>query len=135
LRPAQEPATPDSPPTAQSGERHIRVSLAHRVVEVLQGGVSVRRITNVSFGRPGHRTPMLEGGSLSLSRRVENYHSRLYAGAPMPHALFLEQYPGIAFHAGSTRAPSHGCIHLTPKDAAWLFAWAGREPVAVDIQE
>ncbi|WP_374471690.1 L,D-transpeptidase, partial [Phenylobacterium sp.] len=124
---AAEVAAPGTP------SRTITVSLAERRLVVAEGGAVVREITDLSFG-PGRSTPVVEDGRLSTSRRIRNYRSRKYNGAPMPHALFLEEHPAIAFHAGNTRTKSHGCIRLTPEDAAWLFAWAGREPVRVDIR-
>lgn len=128
-RPADE-AVSDQDPTA----RTIRVSVKSKRLEVIEDGVVIRTITDLSFGRRGHGTPLLEDGSLSMSRRIANYRSRKYHGAPMPHALFINEHPAIAFHAGNTKSSSHGCIRLRPEDAAWLFKWAGRDPVRVSIR-
>lgn len=51
----------------------------------------------------------------------------------MNHALFFRERPACAFHEGSVRVPSHGCIHLKTDDAKWLFEWAGKDQVALDI--
>jgi len=61
------------------------------------------------------------------------HHSSLYNGAAMPFALFFEQDLACAFHQGPTSAPSHGCIHLNAIDAEWLFDWAGRDPIELEI--
>lgn len=130
--PAQERA-PRVEAAAKVG-KHIRVNMARRRVEVLEGGKVVRVLEHVSFGRTGHRTPVLTNASLSPTRRERMHRSKLYDGAPMPYALFLEQSPNIAFHAGDTGARSHGCIHLRHADAKWLFRWVGADPVRVDIR-
>lgn len=122
------------PSVAATAGKHIRVSMARRRVEVLEGGEVVRVLEHVSFGRTGHRTPILTNASLSPTRRERMHRSKLYGGTPMPYSLFLEQSPNIAFHAGDTGARSHGCIHLRRADAKWLFKWVGADPVRVDIR-
>lgn len=39
------------------------------------------------------------------------HYSTLFDNAPMPNSVFFNG--GIAFHAGSLRVTSHGCIHLS----------------------
>jgi len=42
-------------------------------------------------------------------------------GDPMPHSVFFAP-GGIAFHEGDLETPSHGCVHLSARDAALYFA-------------
>jgi len=116
----------------------IMVDLPKFAISVSEYGDVVRTITNFSVGRSGHRTPLIAGGALSLTKRNRNHRSSLYpppkGGAPMPYALFFQQALSCAFHEGDPNVPSHGCIHLVRRDAAWLFDWAGSAPVALDIR-
>ncbi len=112
----------------------ILVDLKKFQILVSEYDAVVRTITSFSVGRPGHRTPMFEGGSLSLTKRDRYHRSSIYNGASMPYALFFEQAPSCAFHQGDPNVPSHGCIHLVEHDAAWLFAWAGTSPCGLTIR-
>jgi hypothetical protein len=51
----------------------------------------------------------------------------------MPFALFFAGGSGCAFHAGDPDTESHGCIHLKMPDAEWLFNWAGKHEVGLQI--
>lgn len=77
----------------------------------------------VSTGLQGHRTPNGSFGALRLERV---YFSRKYDNAPMPHAVFFTSV-GHAIHGTRHvrqlgRAASHGCIRLSPSNAAALFS-------------
>ncbi|MHB2211221.1 L,D-transpeptidase [Methylobacterium sp. CM6257] len=76
----------------------------------------------VSTGLPGHRTP---NGSFRALRLERVYFSRKYDNAPMPHAVFFTS-AGHAIHGTRHvrrlgRAASHGCVRLSPSNAAALF--------------
>ena len=113
--------------------KRIEVTLTDLLIRVLDGGTELRHITDCSIGRPGHLTPIIINGSLSMTKRDRLHHSNLYDGAIMPYALFFEQDLACAFHEGPTNIPSHGCIHLNAADAEWLFNWAGHDPVELNI--
>jgi hypothetical protein len=77
----------------------------------------------VSTGLPGHRTP---NGSFRALRLERVYFSRKYDNAPMPHAVFFTS-AGHAIHGTRHvrqlgRAASHGCVRLSPSNAAALFS-------------
>jgi peptidoglycan hydrolase-like protein with peptidoglycan-binding domain len=121
--------------------KSIHVDLENFVVSVRVDGEEVRRIDDCSFGRhdgdPNDLTPNIAGGQLSLQKRGRRYWSD-QSSAWMPFSLFFAgDHDGCAFHAGNTFRESHGCVHLNPDDAEWLFNWAGGtdapEPVALDI--
>jgi hypothetical protein len=118
-------------------KKAIQVNLPRFAISISEYDDVVRTITNFSVGRAGHRTPLIADGSLSLTKRIRNHRSSIYpppnGGAPMPYALFFQQALSCAFHEGDPNVPSHGCIHLVRRDAAWLFDWAGSSPVALTI--
>jgi lipoprotein-anchoring transpeptidase ErfK/SrfK len=84
---------------------------------------SLRWVWPVSTGKPGHDTP---SGRYTAFRMEADHFSKEWDDAPMPHSIFFSQ-EGHAIH-GSFRtrqigAPvSHGCVRLTPANAARLYA-------------
>lgn len=100
----------------------------HVVVDVSSQSMSVRvngwSYSNwrVSTGRQGYYTPR---GSFSVKRMAKTYYSRKYDNAPMPHSIFF--HGGYAIHATYAtkalgRPASHGCVRLSPANAARLFS-------------
>ncbi|WP_051362643.1 L,D-transpeptidase [Amycolatopsis thermoflava] len=47
-------------------------------------------------------------------------HTSAEFGDPMNHSVFFAP-GGIALHEGSLDAPSHGCVHLSARDAALFY--------------
>lgn len=86
------------------------VDLSDRLTWLQSGGKVRYGPVRIEAGQGGttHATPRgtfyiwLKGGA--------GYMSNVY-GDPMPYAVFFGP-EGIAFHAGSLTAPSHGCVHL-----------------------
>jgi lipoprotein-anchoring transpeptidase ErfK/SrfK len=81
---------------------------------------------SISSGARGHETPT---GNFKPQWQSKLWHSRTYDNAPMPHAVFFND--GIAVHAttsvGRLGSPaSHGCIRLSPANAAQFYALVGR---------
>jgi L,D-transpeptidase catalytic domain len=82
----------------------------------------------VSTGLPGYNTP---GGSYTPFRLEEDYFSKEWDDAPMPHSIFFTGR-GHAIHGSdATRRlgspASHGCIRLSRANAATLFDLVSRE--------
>jgi lipoprotein-anchoring transpeptidase ErfK/SrfK len=110
---------------AQAGIR-VEVSRASQTMDVIVDGEHVYT-WRVSTGRAGWVTPP---GVFHPQFMAARWFSRIFNNAPMPHSIF---YSGpFAIH-GTTdiarlgRPASHGCIRLSPADAAVLFELVGKE--------
>lgn len=102
-----------------------QVSLSSQTMTVTQNGV-VKHRWRVSTGRKGYTTPT---GSWSAKWASRNHRSRKYNNAPMPYAIFFKG--GYAVHATYEtkrlgRPASHGCVRLSPNDAATFYQLANR---------
>ncbi len=100
----------------------ITINKSSQKMVVTVGG---RRTYNwlVSTGAQGHTTP---SGSFKPFRMEAEHFSKEWDDAPMPHSIFFTG-EGHAIHGSpyvkrlGTRA-SHGCVRLSPDNAATLFA-------------
>ena len=77
----------------------------------------------VSTGRAGYGTP---SGNFKPFRLEKDHYSKEWDNAPMPNSIFFTQR-GHAIHGSyETRRlgspASHGCVRLSPANAATLFA-------------
>ena len=77
----------------------------------------------VSTGKAGYETP---SGKFTPFRMEEDHFSKEWDDAPMPHSIFFTP-KGHAIHGSLEtkrlgRAVSHGCVRLSPANAATLFA-------------
>lgn len=85
----------------------------------------------VSTGRSSYSTP---AGSFTPFRMEEDHRSVEWDDAPMPHSIFFTR-EGHAIH-GSLEVKrlgmpaSHGCVRLSPENAASLFALVKAEGVS-----
>jgi lipoprotein-anchoring transpeptidase ErfK/SrfK len=98
----------------------VEVDVGSQTMEVYVNGAH-RHTWPVSTGRSGYETP---GGSFRARRLEEEWYSTQYDDAPMPHAVFFNG--GIAIHGTYDvrhlgRAVSHGCVRLSPGNAARLY--------------
>ena len=124
---------------------------------IAYSGTSVVRRMRITSGRHDHPTP---GGVYTLgdagnaSARSSLYgtcvraggasrpcssgklrHGERFVGTPMPNfRRFYRQgnATALGFHTGSLSTPSHGCIHLSPTDSAWVFKLPIGTSVRVD---
>ncbi len=104
-----------------SAELRIDVDKASQRMTVTVDG-QPRYTWPVSTGVSGYDTP---GGSYKPFRMEASHFSREFDNAPMPHAVFFTQV-GHAIHGTSQvrslgRAASHGCVRLSPGNAATLY--------------
>jgi hypothetical protein len=85
----------------------------------------------VSTGRPGYDTP---NGTYKVNRMDADHLSQEWDNAPMPHSMFFDMR-GHAIHGffdvKHLGLPvSHGCVRLSPANAATLFAMVKAEGMA-----
>jgi lipoprotein-anchoring transpeptidase ErfK/SrfK len=76
----------------------------------------------VSTGKRGYSTP---SGNYSATSMNEIWYSKEWDNAPMPHAIFYMK-DGHAIHGSYEvknlgKPASHGCVRISPKNAATLF--------------
>ena len=77
----------------------------------------------VSTGRAGYSTP---SGAYTPTSMNEVWYSQEWDNAPMPHAIFFMK-DGHAIHGSYEvktlgKPVSHGCVRISPKNAATLYA-------------
>ena len=92
------------------------VRLSTNQAWLLRGGKVVAGPVPVSHGRKGFATPP---GSFRVSFKNQDHVSSIY-DQEMPYSVFFNG--DIAFHQGSVRVKSHGCVHLTASAARQFFA-------------
>jgi lipoprotein-anchoring transpeptidase ErfK/SrfK len=136
-----KPPIPRTAPASFTPQRKepiaVNVSLSRQIMNVSVGGRE-SYIWRVSTGREGFDTPL---GTYSPDRLEVMWRSRRYHFAPMPHSIFF--HGGYAIHGTSEtrrlgRRASHGCIRLSPGNAAKLFAMVkqvGMSRVRITISE
>ncbi len=105
--------------TAQA-KVEVDVDISSQKMRVYVNGKH-RHTWRVSTGRRGYATPT---GSFRPKRLARDWYSRKYDGSPMPYSIFF--LGGYAIHGSySTRSlgrrASHGCVRLSPGNAAKLF--------------
>ena len=116
LTPAVAAATVQSAATPCGSSAAACVSLSSQRAWLLSGGQVVYGPTPITSGKPGQRTPP---GAFRVLWKDKDHRSTIFNNAPMPYSVFFTN-TGIAFHEGSLRVPSAGCIHLS-RDAAVTF--------------
>lgn len=82
---------------------------------LMNSGVVTYGPVPVTTGRPGYETPP---GTYHVTFKDKNFYSTAFNG-PMPYSVFFNG--GIAFHEGSLRVLSHGCVHLSHAAAVEFF--------------
>ncbi|GEP11736.1 L,D-transpeptidase [Methylobacterium gnaphalii] len=108
--------------SAASAEVRIDVDKSSQRMRVTVDG-QPRYTWPVSTGVSGYDTP---SGSYRPFRMEASHFSREFDNAPMPHAVFFTQI-GHAIHGTNQvrslgRAASHGCVRLSPGNAATLYS-------------
>lgn len=112
--------------TPAAAETNITISKSQQLMQVDSdyGNYQWR----VSTARKGYYTPT--GTFHPYSLQLMHY-SKKYDNAPMPHSIFFSG--GYAIHAtphvGALGRPaSHGCVRLSPSNAATLYQIVKQDP-------
>ena len=103
-----------------AGPERVVISLSDQMAYLYRGN-TLMAATTISTGRDSKPTPT---GIFSIFRKTEMYRSKKYDNAPMPFAQFFDP-AGLALHAGSVSAESHGCVHLPTAFAKKLYSVTG----------
>ena len=119
-------------PTWACAHVEINIDLASQTMTVHSGTGEIY-VWPISSGRGGYATPQGVFRPRALYAMV---HSAKYGNAPMPHSIFF--YGQYAIHGtmavGSLGRPvSHGCVRLSPGNAARLFAMVERQGAEIRI--
>jgi len=94
------------------------IDLSRQLAWFVRDGKVVRGPVRVATGRSGYGT---EVGTFHVYRKNRMWYSTIYNNAPMPYSVFFDG--GEAFHEGSVYVRSHGCVHLSAGNAAWVFGF------------
>lgn len=84
--------------------------LADGAGNVTYGGVPI------TVGLPKYPTPV---GKFHVQYKDIDHYSKQYNG-PMPYSVFFTT-TGVAFHQGSLKVKSHGCVHLSHAAAVKFY--------------
>ena len=100
----------------------VNIDKSKQKMTVFVNGIQ-RYHWSVSTGAPGHSTP---SGTYTASSMNEIWYSKQWDNAPMPHAIFFTK-EGHAIHGTNEvrrlgKPASHGCVRLSPQNAATLYA-------------
>ena len=111
---------------------NIEVDLSTQTMHV-RSGSGAAYDWPVSTARDGYVTPRGRYGVQSLQAM---HYSRKYHNSPMPHSIFF--HGGYAIHGTyATRslgaAASHGCVRLSPINAAALYQMVRAEGASISI--
>jgi hypothetical protein len=134
LPPAPAPVPVAAPAPARAAPRMVSgtpcLATARACIELsgnrawlIRNGVVQYGPVPITHGRKGFRTPP---GTFHVTFKNRDHVSSIYDAA-MPYSVFFNG--GIAFHQGSLRQKSHGCIHLSRAAATTFFGSLGRGDV------
>jgi lipoprotein-anchoring transpeptidase ErfK/SrfK len=99
------------------------VDISAKKAWLIQDGQIAYGPVPVTTGRKGFRTPP---GTFKVSFKSKDHVSTIY-DAEMPYSVFFNG--GVAFHQGSLKVPSHGCVHLSRTAAQKFFGSLNRGDV------
>ena len=112
----------DADAAGAKGAVFVNIDKTSQTMTVFLGGVGKYQWP-VSTGRLGYSTP---SGTYTATSMNEIWYSKQWDNAPMPHSIFFIR-DGHAIHGSFDvknlgRPVSHGCVRISPKDAAILYA-------------
>jgi hypothetical protein len=93
------------------------VDLVTQQAWLIKDSQIARGPVSITSGGPGEETPQ---GTFTVSWKDKTHKSDNSAHTPMPYAVFFAP-GGVAFHGGSLRRASAGCVHLAQQDAVAFY--------------
>jgi lipoprotein-anchoring transpeptidase ErfK/SrfK len=140
LRPQGTVARPTivaAPAELVGGERWVDVDLASQTLVAFEGNAPVfATLVSTGRGKEGSETATPKGTrrvwaklrSTTMANVEDEDAAGHYSLEEVPWVLFFDKgvaLHGAFWHRDFGRVRSHGCVNLAPRDAAWLFSWAG----------
>lgn len=118
-------------PFACQAKVQITIDLSSQTMSVDSAGGSYS--WPISSAREGYFTPRGHYGVQSLQPM---HYSKKYHHSPMPHSIFFDG--GFAIHGTYDlhelgRPASHGCVRISPANAATLFSLVREEGATIEI--
>jgi hypothetical protein len=107
-------SVPGTPCTASA---QACVDLATEQAWLISGGEVARGPVGIEPGAPDDPTPV---GTFTVQWKDPHHVSDMPNHAPMPYSVFFAS-GGVAFHEGSLRNYSAGCVHLSHDDALAFY--------------
>lgn len=119
-------------PLAAQARVRITVNLSAQRMNV-ESSSGVSYSWPISSARSGYVTPR---GVYTPTSLQTMHHSKKYHNSPMPHSIFF--HGGYAIHGtyqtGALGHPaSHGCIRISPANAATLYSLVRAEGATISI--
>lgn len=114
---APKPAAVPVPGTPCLSTAKACIKLSTNQSWLIKDGAIAYGPVPITHGRRGWLTPP---GTFKVTFKNRHHRSTIFNNAPMPYSVFFNG--GIAFHEGSLRAQSHGCIRLSRAAAQTYFA-------------
>ncbi len=119
-------------PTCAYAHVEINIDLASQRMTV-HSNSGETYVWPISSGKAGHATP---NGVFRPRAMYVMVHSAKYGNAPMPHSIFF--YGQYAIHGTTAvghlgRPASHGCVRISPANAAMLFAMVQKQGAEIRI--
>ncbi|MBB5155092.1 L,D-transpeptidase [Saccharopolyspora phatthalungensis] len=93
------------------------VSLSTKQAWLQNNGTTSYGPVPITSGKPGSETPT---GIFRVEWKDAHHLSTEFNNAPMPNSVFFTK-TGVAFHEGSLKAQSNGCVHLSTTAAKRFF--------------
>lgn len=121
VAPAAPPAPALAPGTPCLTAARACVDRANNLAWLIRDGRVEYGPVPITHGRKGWRTPP---GVFHVTFKNRNHRSSIFNNAPMPYSVFFNG--GIAFHQGSIRSQSHGCVRLTRESAKVFYRTLSR---------
>jgi L,D-transpeptidase catalytic domain len=115
--PDNTPSGAPVPGTPCTASAKACVDLATRQAWLVSGGAVTRGPVHMEPGAPDDPTPV---GTFTVQWKDPHHVSDMPNHTPMPYSAFFAS-GGVAFHEGSLRNYSAGCVHLTHDDAVAFY--------------
>jgi lipoprotein-anchoring transpeptidase ErfK/SrfK len=118
--------------TRANAHVEINIDLSSQTMTV-HSGSGETYVWPISSGKAGHATPR---GVFRPRAMYVMVHSAKYDNAPMPHSIFFHgQYAihGTTAVGNLGRPASHGCVRISPANAATLFAMVQKQGADIRI--